>query len=218
MDSMLFTKLLMLLSPEKRLKTTGYFKKEDQLRSLFAELLARFMIQQETGIEAASVRFSYNHYGKPQIANQRGLYVNWTHAGEWVACALADVEVGIDVEKIQCVEQSLVNRCLSKSELAEYERKVDKEKNEYFIKQWTLKESYVKWDSRGIVIPFRSITFEEDDINHFSLTIRNGDGETQCFLRSESLSDHYKLAFCSTIADPPAQILVLQHDELISKL
>jgi 4'-phosphopantetheinyl transferase len=218
LDDRNIIKLLNLLSLDKRLKTIGYIKKEDRLRSLFAELLARFMIQQAAGIEAASVSFSYNEYGKPLIANHRGLYVNWTHAGEWVACVLADVEVGIDIEKVQKVESKLVYRCLSESELVEYERKAEKEKSEYFIKQWTLKESYAKWDSRGLFIPFRTITFNEDGINHYYITNRNNNVETRCFLKSESLSCNYKLAYCSTIAHSPREIFILQHDELIRKI
>ena len=43
-------------------------------------------------------KYKRNEHGKPYLEDRQGIYVNWSHSGDYVICAVADREVGIDLQ------------------------------------------------------------------------------------------------------------------------
>ena len=103
-------------------------------------------------------------HGKPYLCDHKNIHFNISHCKGLVACALSDEPIGLDVEQIQDIKDSLPKRVLSKEEqefLAEY-REDEAQYLELFFRFWTLKESYIKWDGRGFSKEPRNISFELD--------------------------------------------------------
>lgn len=89
--------------------------------------------------------------GKPMT---NGCYFNISHSHGLVACAVAEVPVGIDVEKIRPVPPRL-SRILSPAE-REYVRC-----DEDFFRLWTLKEALIKCQG-GVLGQVRHVHFRID--------------------------------------------------------
>lgn len=86
-----------------------------------------------------------NDHGKPYLHPWCGIYVNWSHSGSYVLCAVSDREVGVDLqETVREPKESLVRRVLQPEERAFYERQEKERQKALFYEYWVLKESFLK--------------------------------------------------------------------------
>lgn len=83
--------------------------------------------------------------GKPQVKNGN-LHFNLSHSGEFLALAVGEAPLGVDIEKIGAIRENVVA-----SYFTEEEKNLVKERGAVaFYKIWTKKESYVKYTGEGI--------------------------------------------------------------------
>ena len=88
-------------------------------------------------------------HGKPYFKDKtRFPFFNISHSGDYAVCAVATCEIGIDIQKIQSYSPRLLRRILTKQELLQLEQ--SEEKESFFCRLWSQKESYVKWSGQGI--------------------------------------------------------------------
>ena len=75
-------------------------KKGERERQLFlgAEVLLNLSLQQVDARIPIPAKYKRNEHGKPYLEDRQGIYVNWSHSGDYVICAVADREVGIDLQ------------------------------------------------------------------------------------------------------------------------
>jgi 4'-phosphopantetheinyl transferase len=86
---------------------------------------------------------------------------NISHSGSLVTCAIANgVRLGIDIEWIQPVKFNDYSSCMSAQEWKEIEKSENPLK-EFFV-FWTVKESVIKADKRGMSIPLKNIQIFSD--------------------------------------------------------
>ena len=159
-----FQQLEQVVSKKRYEKMQKYRFPIDKIRSLFAELLVRYVLKKHFQIEGADIEFDYNEYGKPFLKGQKNLFFNVSHSGSWVICAVSDKPVGVDVEEIKDRNLDIAERFYSKKETEAI--KESDMGNELFYHYWTLKESYVKAEGKGMSISFSSFAFsiEGEDI------------------------------------------------------
>ena len=79
--------------------------------------------------------------GKPFLAGNPA-FVSLSHSGDYAACAIAPVPVGVDIQRIVPVSARAVRRFCTAGELAWLERQPDPQRAA--IALWALKESYLK--------------------------------------------------------------------------
>ena len=84
-----------------------------------------------------------------------------THSDEIVAVAVSNLPVGIDAEKVRSVSPTTIKKVLSGDEYAYYESLSETERQEFFIKKWTQKESAFK-KGNSPVFAFKNDTDEKD--------------------------------------------------------
>lgn len=153
--------LIELLSKKRREKVERFRFEADKVRSVFAELLLRYGLKKHYSLSGSQIEFEWNEFGKPSLKNQKELYFNISHSGNWVICAISNDSVGVDVEQINPKNLDIAKRFYAKDE---YEQLLKSEKkDELFIWYWTLKESYVKAVGKGMTIDFSSISFSEEN-------------------------------------------------------
>nr|WP_241415114.1 4'-phosphopantetheinyl transferase superfamily protein [Clostridium beijerinckii] len=97
--------------------------------------------------------------------NQKNIYFNISHSGEWVICAVGDFQSGIDIEKVKKSDLSFAKSIYSKEEYEYLLNIPEEEQAKMFCKIWTLKESYVKYIGQGLRTPFNSFFFKFKDEN-----------------------------------------------------
>ncbi len=95
-------------------------------------------------------------HGKPYFKDKASFpFFNISHSGAYAVCALATCEIGIDIQKIQPYSQRLLKRILTRQELLQLEQ--SEEKESFFCRLWSQKESYVKWSGQGITREFDTL-------------------------------------------------------------
>ena len=190
----LFYKLLNVVSLEKRDKILRFFRREDAVRALFSDLLARYLIGSQLGIENHQITFSFNEYGKPYLKNNPRFHFNISHSGEWVVCATGQCPVGVDVETVQPVDLNIARRFFSRTEYLALMRKDAPERFSFFFDLWTLKESYLKAISKGLATDLASfsITIDCEGIN-----IVSPNDTSIYYFKQYPIDVQYKLAVCA---------------------
>lgn len=128
------------LTPARRSRMQRYFQPEDQQRSLVAGLLLRAAL----GIDEAMC-IERDPNGKLFLPG--GPFFNLTHGGDIVALAVADCEVGVDVEDIRAYSDEVASQCFTPDELKWMRGQADPEQAFYVL--WTGKESIMKATGQG---------------------------------------------------------------------
>ncbi|MBR3771827.1 MAG: 4'-phosphopantetheinyl transferase superfamily protein [Clostridium sp.] len=155
-----FHKLESVISEERYNRMQKYHFPIDKTRSLFAEVLLRYALKKHFAMEGTEIVFETNEYGKPFLKGEKNLHFNVSHSGNWVICGISDQPVGVDVEVIKERNTDIAERFFSKKEAQAI--KDSDLGNDLFYQYWTLKESYVKAEGKGMSISFNSFSFAVD--------------------------------------------------------
>ncbi len=192
-----FDRLLCYVSEDKRERILRFHRFEDSQRSLLGDILARYAICKRSGAKNAELVFGLNEYGKPILIKPEGIHFNISHSGEWVACAIDDNPVGIDIEMIKPVDYKISERFFSEKEYLFLMNQPEEMRLKYFYIFWTLKESCIKADGRGLSIPFDSFTIDLDGKGIILQDEKNVLGnKTHSYFEVEI--DKYVLSICAS--------------------
>lgn len=133
----------------------------DYRRSLVAYcILFKFLHHDDTN-NAITFEISKNEYGKPFLLNKKDCFFNITHSGDWVAVAISDMEVGIDLEYKEPFDyDEVIDYLMSKSEKQFFSTLPCEFKKDIFYRFWTLKESYIKAIGLGMSKHLNSFSIE----------------------------------------------------------
>lgn len=158
-----------LLTPERAEKARRFKFPDDQRRSAAAGLLLQAMLP--------GVEIGVNEFGKPTAANGRGF--NLTHSGSYAAIALADCEVGVDLERLRPVNALRTGRIVFCDEEMELLRGAN-DRSGCFFDLWTKKEALLKCMGKGFHRSAKSVNvsgdrFTEDGVTYYFKTHRFSD-------------------------------------------
>lgn len=187
--------LVSRVHPERRARIERLRLSEDRRRALAAQLLLEHALRRH-GIKAPS--FSYGEHGKPMLHGADGIHFNLSHSESYAVCVISDVEVGVDIERIDpsvhCL--AVAERFFDPAETAWIrEGKDDAQRTERFFRLWTLKESFMKATGMGFSISAREFSFSMDGKRPVLSTVPHGFSAHYIF---EELprTDGYRLAIC----------------------
>ena len=84
--------------------------------------------------------------GKPYLPLWPELHLSISHSGEWVACAIASVPIGLDIERIDARRSTgqLIEQVCSKEEQRSFQSLSCDRRDRLFAELWTLKEAWLK--------------------------------------------------------------------------
>lgn len=182
-------------------------------RTLLGELLSRIIISQKTDLPTHKIHYRKTVKGKPYIPDSF-VHFNVSHSGEWVVLAVADVEVGIDIEVLREVNYRVATRFFSTEENDLLEQVIGNEKLELFFDFWTLKESYLKLLGTGLTKSLSSFSIVRDN-NIYKLNENTNNKQEPVFMRQYHLSDEYKLSICSYVDEFVEELKVVTIEELL---
>lgn len=188
--------LLNRVSLEKRQKLDRFLHRVDALRGLYADVLVRWLACRQLKIPNASLRFTYNAFGKPSLLNAPAFHFNVSHSGKWVVCALDDHPLGIDIEQLRPIDFEVGRVCFSDTEYDALMRQNAESRLSYFYDLWTLKESFVKAEGQGLTLPLKSFSFELKAHSSIGFTTE-GFTTKYCHFKQYELDQDYKMAVCA---------------------
>lgn len=130
---------------EQYLKTTN----ENRRKSLLiSQGFLKEKVSETYNIKKEDLVFSVSESGKPFCKSHKEIHFSISHSGDFVAVAISDKEVGIDIETLKNPTEKLIARVCSDNE----KNLIDSSKNkaEKFTEMWTKKEAYLKALGTGI--------------------------------------------------------------------
>ncbi len=156
-DDFCAEKFLKFLPQERIKKYENLKQKRDKENCIIAYILLKKALR-DYGIENFEICAEEN--GKPFLKNIDNLFFSISHTGSGVAVVADKDIVGVDVQDILPVKERVLNRSFSDGEkmLIKNSQTPDRE----FTRLWTLKESAVKFDGKGIV-NLKSFCFENEE-------------------------------------------------------
>lgn len=149
----------------RREKADKYRFSKDRKLSVFAYELLISMLSDYTKAEDNAFEIYEDERGKLRLKNSE-LGFNISHSGAFVACAIHEGEVGIDIE-----EKKELSSRLFKSVLLSDEQKIITKGEEIptktlskdlpmtaeFLRLWTIKEAYLKYTGEGLSGGFENV-------------------------------------------------------------
>lgn len=184
----------------------------DRLRTIIGELLARYGICNCFGIDASKHSFNVSEYGKPYI-DGIPYYFNISHSDDYIICGVSDINIGVDIEKMQDIDFGFACDVFSDDEIRRFSSESVENKKELFFSIWTLKESYVKWLGSGFHRKLSSYTVFPEGMQAEILDPHSLD-DTVPKLRTYTLDD-YKISICSCDKNFPDEFKYLHPRELV---
>lgn len=132
--------------------------------------------------------------GKPYLKNN-AIFFNVSHSGEYLAIAVSDGPVGIDIQKGRNIREGMYRRVVRQEEQA----LIGRERQRDFLRLWTLKESFVKAEGKGLRIPMKEYFFVKEKDRYF--VNYHGQKALWTFNIEEELLKDYFISVCGLEQD-----------------
>lgn len=137
-EAELFERALSLCGEKRQRKVGRISNTKTRNESIAAGLLLRYCLL-KNGYDDDRVVISES--GKPYIEGDR-IFFSLSHSGEYAACSVENVPVGIDIQRIVDIKPAAVSRFCTEKE-AEYLKNSSDAATDA-VKLWALKESWLK--------------------------------------------------------------------------
>ncbi|UAC49646.1 4'-phosphopantetheinyl transferase superfamily protein [Bacillus aquiflavi] len=210
-----FNKMINFIDGNKKNRIIKMVHEDDKNRLLLAEALLRLIVCRKLDLRNDQIRLKQTKFGKPYLDLDSELHFNISHSGDWVVCAIDRQSVGVDVQEIIDIEYKEIAQNYFTEE--EYlfimnESLTNQLKKFYWI--WTLKESYIKADGKGLSIPLKSFSFHISNPNDIKMLTSNRLKE--CYFKLFNIAPNYVMSACNLNNHFPNQITYLNQHDLIN--
>lgn len=121
-------------------------------------------------VSAATLIKSYNKLydyevktkinGKPYFSSEEGIHFSISHSGRFVACAVSDKEIGIDIEGARKADVKIAKRYFSRDEMSWLTDCDGSLQDKRFFMLWSLKEAFSKATGEGIAKGIGRVGFD----------------------------------------------------------
>lgn len=177
-------------------------EKQTEKPSVYAHRLLKELLAGELGTNADKLRFSKHEQGKPYLSSHPQIHFNISHSFIYLAIAISNAPIGIDVEKIRTRNyQAVLSRYFASSE-TEYILSLPLEQqNKAFIQLWTLKESFLKYKGCGIANNIQNYPIEMNYEKKAFQMAKNT--KENVFFDSRYIGKEYYMSICSPLREIP---------------
>ena len=126
---------------------------DDKQRFCAARIITRTIIENHFKIDKNKIEILLNKYGKPYLNNSKDLFFNISHSGDWVVVGFANMEIGVDIQKISTSNKididNIAKHAFHTDEIQYLQNSSKNTKRANFYKIWSLKEALVKAKGLG---------------------------------------------------------------------
>ncbi len=205
-----------LISDERKAKMERFVFKKDSIRCLLGEIIARYAVSKHLNCKNSEISFKIDSYNKPCLDKpNESVFFNISHSGDWVVCVISNKPCGIDIESIKDSDFGIAKRFFTQDEYESLMKQPADYRTKYFFMLWTLKESYIKTDGRGLSLPLDSFSFE---FGAGQITLSTKNTLTDCFFKQFDIDETHIMSVCSQGDCFPDEIIHISVDEILSIL
>ena len=185
----LFEKAFRKATPYRKEKTERYKFRKDKNLSLGAEMLLFYALK-DIGYNKTPEYISGTN-GKPYLKD-KDIFFNLSHSEEYVLCGISNSEIGCDIQKVGKADLKISERFFTENEHKKILSAENGDKDRMFYRIWTLKESFIKANGKGLNIPLDSFEILPQKIPKVKHT-----GETELYFKEFSDINGYCCSLCS---------------------
>ena len=120
--------------------------------------LLKTAVLREFRVDSNTLIIEKGEHGKPYFSDREDIFFNISHSGNFVAAAVGECPIGIDIQVVQNVRERMIDKLCNDDEKQFISNCPDKDKS--FIILWSLKESYIKAIGKGMSFPMSDINFK----------------------------------------------------------
>lgn len=165
----------------------NHYHKTDQIKAFASALCKYYVLPKLLGIRPIDICLDYNQYGKPYLINHYNIYFNISHTKEYLIFAVADSELGIDLEYIDDnLDMNIKDIVFSPQECELIETAKE------FYTLWSKKEAYLKYLGTG---------FLTDDYKNTNLTLDLFQSSHKCKIITNQFEQNYILSIACNNSD-----------------
>ncbi len=145
------------LLPDAQQKVNRRFVRwQDQHAHLIGKLLLVKALNQYGYSKTILDQLHYTANRRPYLPGN--VDFNISHSGPYVICAIGEnVKLGIDVEEIKPIDFGDFRNVMTRNQWIYINQAAGDQRFERFYDFWTLKESVIKADGRGLTIPLQQL-------------------------------------------------------------
>jgi 4'-phosphopantetheinyl transferase len=144
------------LATEELERAAKFHFQKDRDHFIVARALLRIILASYLESKPEQLRFSFNEYGKPALADTETVRFNLSHSRDLVLYAVArNRELGVDVEYVRddFDTAQIARQFFSRREIEALCALPPEQQEEGFFLCWTRKEAYIKAKGQGLSIP-----------------------------------------------------------------
>lgn len=196
-----WSSLISAFDPAEQARISRFSREEDRLRKAASHMLISIRLGEQLGVGYRELIFQRGGYGKPYLNRDQAPRFNVSTSGALVVCAIAQTEVGIDVELVAPLEVSTMRLLLGHPKAASPSVFSEQEELNAFYERWTMLESWLKAEGTGLhdEHPLAAFAPKSVDSKRFYMEARQP-GMTPWILTSLNFAppvpEHYVLAIC----------------------
>lgn len=185
------------LSVDELERVAKYHFERDRDHFIVRRGILRVVLANYLETTPAAVRFSYNEFGKPRLADPGrpdSLGFSLSHSGELVRIAITiGRDVGIDVEVVDdsVPIDSVARTFFSPGEIAALEELPKSQRRAGFFSCWTRKEAYIKARGIGLSLPLDSFDVSVEPGGRATLISEEGSAMVWKVENLEATTTHY---------------------------
>ena len=142
------TQYINLLDKDKLLQFNATTNEKRKKATLVSNGFLKEKIAEEYNVNIKELVFSVEKKGKPFCRSHNNIHFSISHSGDFIAVAISDKEIGIDIELLKKPTEKLIDRICCEKEKNNINSNESKEKT--FTEIWTKKEAYLKALGTGI--------------------------------------------------------------------
>lgn len=194
-DETLLERTLRIMPPARAEQTRRYLFVPSKRNSAIAWLLLAQAVRQEYGL-LLQEDFCFAPGGKPYLSGYPKLHFNLSHCNKAVACAISSAPIGLDVEQIQPVKDSVLRFVCNAEEIAQVQQAPNPQIA--FCQLWTQKESLLKLSGEGLRRELPGLLQQTDEVEFFSHVYAEKGYALSCCAKKGELP-YATSAFCRII-------------------
>lgn len=168
------------LSADERTRSSQFHAPLERRRFIVSRVVLRHILAGYQGGTAAAIRLAREAGGRPYLEGADQLFFSLSHSADVALIAVADVAVGVDIERVRRVARAaaIARRVMHPDTVAALESLPAGRRGAAFMDAWTQREAHVKAVGGGLfrtadVLPFDP--YQPDDATVHPVTSR-GDG------------------------------------------
>lgn len=137
-----------------------YRRWQDRQSHLLGKLLLRKCLSPTDDGKDCLERLGAERFGRTTVGD--GMDCSISHSHEYTVCAVTDQgKIGVDIEKVRPVDLHDFYACMDTDDREAIQASTDKERA--FFRFWTKKESVLKADGRGLLIPMQEVQIRGEE-------------------------------------------------------